>query len=132
MLNPTNLIPIPKKDNASKCSNCNTIALISLTSMVILKILQSRFQQYMNRELPDIQTGFRKGRETRDQTANICWIIEKAREFQEKKSTSVSLTMLKPLTVWILANYGKFLKRWEYQTTLPAPEKPVCRSRSNS
>ena len=68
-------------------------------------------------ELPDIQTGFRKVRETRDQTA-ICWSIEKGREFQKKKSTSASVTMLKPLTVWITANYGKFLKRWEYQTTL--------------
>ena len=85
----------------------------------MLKTLQARLQQYGNQELPDVQVGFRKGIGTRDQTANICWIIEKAREFQEKKSTSVSLTMLKPLTVWILANYGKFLKRWEYQTTLP-------------
>ena len=71
----------------------------------------------MNRELPDIQAGFRKGRGTRDQVANICWIIEKAREFQEKTSTSASLTMPKPLTVWIKTNCGKSFKRWEYQTT---------------
>ena len=77
-----------------------TIALTIWTFVgkVMLKILQARLQQYMNRELPDIQAGFRKGRGTRDQTANICWIIEKAREFQ-KKSTSALLTMPKPLTV---------------------------------
>ena len=86
----------------------------------MLKILQARLQQYMNRELPDVQAGFRKGRGTKNQVANIHWIIEKAREFQKKTSTSASLTMLKPLTVWITTNCGKFLKRWEYQTTLPA------------
>ena len=86
----------------------------------MLKILQSRLQQYMNQELPDIQARFRKGRETRDQIANIRWIIEKAREFQNNPFTSVSLTMLKPLTVWITINCRKFFKRWEYQTILPA------------
>ena len=100
-------------------SNYRTIVLLSHSSKVMLKILQARLQQYVNQELPDVQAGFRKGRGTRDQIANICWIIEKAREFQEKKSTSASLTMLKPLTVQITTNYGKFLKRWEYQTTLP-------------
>ena len=70
-------IPIPKKGNAKECSNCCTIALISHASKVMLKILQARLQQYMNRELPDIQGGFRKGRGTRDQTANIRWIMEK-------------------------------------------------------
>ena len=88
-------------------------------SKVMLKILQVRLQQYMNRELPDVQTGFRKGRGTRDQIANICWIIEKARELQKKASISALLTMLKPLTVWITMNCGKFLKKWKYQTTLP-------------
>ena len=73
----------------------------------MLKILQARLQQYMNHELPDIQAGFRKGRGTRDQTSNICWIMEKAREFQ-KTSISVLLTMPKPLTVWITINCGKF------------------------
>ena len=77
------LIPIPRKCNAKECSNYHTIALISQASKVILKILQARLQQYMNRELPDVQAGFRKGRGTRDQIANICWIIEKAREFQK-------------------------------------------------
>ena len=72
-------IPIPKKGNAKECSTYHTIALISHTSKVMLKILQARLQQYMNRELPDIQAGVRKGRRTRDQIANICWIIKKAR-----------------------------------------------------
>ena len=76
-------IPIPKKGNAKECSNYHTIALISHASKVILKILQARLQQYVNRELPDVQAGFRKGRETRDQIANMYWIIEKAREFQK-------------------------------------------------
>ena len=71
--------PNPQKDNAKDCSNYHTIALISHGSKVMLKILQVRLQQYMNHELPDVQAGFRKGRGTRDQIANICWIIEKAR-----------------------------------------------------
>ena len=83
----------------------------------MLKILQVRLQQYMNHELPDVQVGFRKGRGTRDQIANICWIIEKAKEFQKK---SASLTMLKPLTVCITTNCEKFFKTREYQTILPA------------
>ena len=76
-------IPIPKKGSVKKCSNYHTVALISHTSKVMIKILQARFQQYMNRELPDIQAAFRKGRGTRDQIANIHWIIEKAIEFQK-------------------------------------------------
>ena len=74
-------IPIPKKGNAKECSNYNTVALISHASKVMLKILQARLQQYVNRELPDVQAGFRKGRGSRDQIANIRWIMEKAREF---------------------------------------------------
>ena len=108
-------IPIPKKGCAKKCSHYCIIVLISYTSKVMLKVLQARLQQYVNSELPDIQAGFRKGRGTRDQIANICWIIEKARKFQKKTSTSASLTMLKPLTVWITTHCGKFLD----QTTLP-------------
>ena len=77
-------IPIPKKGNPKECSNYCTIALISHASKVMLKILQARLQQYMNQELPDVQAGFRKGRGARDQIANICWIIEKVREFQKK------------------------------------------------
>ena len=76
-------IPIPKKDNAKERSNKHTIALISHASKVMLKILQARLQQYMNHEVPDVQAGFRKGRGTRDQIANIRWIMEKAREFQK-------------------------------------------------
>ena len=76
-------IPVSKKGNPKDCSNYRTIVLISHTSKVMLKILQARLQQYMNRELPDVQAGFRKGRGTRDQIANICWIIEKARKFKK-------------------------------------------------
>ena len=75
-------IPVPKKGNAKECSNYCAIALISHASKAMLKILQARLQKYVNRELPDVQVGFRKGRGTRDQIANICWIMEKAREFQ--------------------------------------------------
>ena len=81
----------------------------------MLKILQVKVQQYVNRELPDVQAGFRKGRGTRDQIANIRWIIKKAREFQ-KNITSALLTMPKPLTVYITTNCGQFFKRWGYQT----------------
>ena len=76
-------IPIPKKGNAKECSNYRTIVLISHASKVMLKILQARFQEYVKRELPDVQAGFRKGRGTKDQIANIRWIVEKAREFQK-------------------------------------------------
>ena len=110
-------IPIPKKGNAKECSNYRTIAFISHASKVMLKILQARLQQYMNHELPDVQAGFREGRGTRDHIANICWIMEKAREFQ-KTSISALLIMPKPLTVWITINCGKFWKRRAYQTHL--------------
>ena len=99
-------IIIPKEGNAKECSNYHTIALISHASKVMLKILQARLHEYVHRKFPDVQAEFRNGRGTKDQTANICWITEKAREFQ-KNSTSVSLTMLKPLTVWITTNCGK-------------------------
>ena len=110
-------IPIPKKGNAKECSNYCSAAFISHDSTLMLKILQARLQQYVNRELPDVQAGFRKGRGTRDQIANTHWIIKKVGEFQKK---SALLTMPKPLTVWITTNCGTFLKRWEFQTTLPA------------
>ena len=112
-------IPIPKKGNAKECSNYYTIALISQSSKVMLKILQARLRQYMNCELPDVQAGFRKCRGTKDQIARIHWIIEKAREFQ-KMSTSALLMMPNPLIAWTTTNSGKFWKRWEYQTTWPA------------
>ena len=111
--------PIPKKDNAKECSNYHTIALISHTSKVMLKILKARFQQYVNHELPDVQVGFRKGRGTRDQMANICLIIKRVTELQKNIYFSF-IDMPKPLTVWITINCGKFWKRWEYQTTCPA------------
>ena len=95
-------IPIPKKGNAKT-------VIISHTSKVMLKILQARLQQYKNHELPDVEVGFRKGRGTRDQIASIHWIIEKAREFQKKTSTSALLTTPKPLTVWI-TKYWKILQ----------------------
>ena len=101
-----------------------TIKLCSFyDSEVMLKILQARFQQYVNQELPDVQAEFRKGRGAREQTVNVHWIIEKARKstsYSKKTSTFASLTMPKPLTVWIMSNCGKFFKRLEYQTTLPA------------
>ena len=99
-------IPIPKKGNAKECSNYHTIALISHATKAMLKILQARLQQYMNRELPDVQAGFRKGRGTRDQISNIHWIMEKERS--RKTSISALLTVPQPLTVWITINCGKF------------------------
>ena len=86
-LEKVSFIPIAKKGNAKECSNYRTIALISHASKVMLKILQARLQQSMNHEFSDVQAGFRKGRGTRDQIANICWIIEKAREFQKNINT---------------------------------------------
>ena len=124
-------IPIPKKGNARDCSNYHTIALISHGSKVMPQILQARLQQYMNHEFPDVHAGFRKSRGTRDQIANICWIIEKAREFQKN-------------IYFCFIEYAKALdcvdnKKLENSTrdgnTRPPdlpPEKSVCRSRSNS
>ena len=110
----------PGENSVGKeCSNYHTIALISHASKVMLKILQARLQQYMNCELLDVQAGFRKGKGTRDQIANICWIIKKQKS-SRKTSISALLTTAKPLTVWITINCGKFFKRWEYQTTRPA------------
>ena len=100
-------IPIPKNGNAKECSNYRTIVLISHTSNLRLKILQDRHQQHVNYELPDVQAGFRKGRGTRDQIANLCWIIEKTKS-SRKISISALLTTPKPLTLWIKINCGKF------------------------
>ena len=90
-------IPIPNRGIAKEWSNYYIIALISHASKVMLKILQARLQQYVNRKLPDVQTGFRKGRGTRDQIANIHWIIKKSKRIPEKTSSSASLTVSKPL-----------------------------------
>ena len=107
-----------KKGNVKVCSNYCTKVLISHPGKLMLKINQTRLQQYENRELPDMQAGFRKGRGTRDQIANIYWIIKK-QESSRKTSTSALLSMPIPLTMWNTANCGKFWKRWEYQTTWP-------------
>ena len=108
-------IPIQKKGNAKECSDYHTIALISHASKVMLKILQARLQQYVNHDLPGVQAGFRKGRGTRDQIANIRWIMEKSREFQ--KNIYFCFLDYAKAFVWITINCGKFFKRWEYQTT---------------
>ena len=111
------MIPIPKKGNAKECSNYRTIALISHTSKVMLNILQARLQQLVSQELPDIQAGFRKGRGTKDQIANMHWIIEKARESQKN-------------IYFCFTDYAKVFDCVAHNKLLP--EKPVCRSRNNS
>ena len=110
-------IPVPKKHSTKECANYQTVSLISYASTVMLKILHARLQHYANQELPDVQTGFRKGRGIRDQMANNHWTIEKAKDFQ-KKIYLCFTDYAKALTVWIIINYGKLLKRWEYQTIL--------------
>src|SRR5574340_1037229 len=109
-------IPIPKKGNAKGCSNYRTSALISHASKVMLKILQARLQQYVNRELPDFKLLLEKAEEPEIKlpTSTGSW---KKQESSRKTSISALLTMPKPLTVWITINCGKFFKRWEYQTT---------------
>ena len=124
-------LPMPKKGNAKECSNYNTIALISHASKVMLKIPQDRLQQYVNRELPDVQAGFRKGRGTRDQIANICWIIEKAREFQK----NIYFCFIDYSKVFDCVDHSKLWKILSVGNPRPPyllPEKSVCRSRSNS
>ena len=124
-------IPIPKKGNAKECSNYRTIALISHSSKVMLKILQARLQKYMNRELPDVQAGFRKGRGTRDQIANNLWIIKKAREFQK----NIYFCFIDYVKALDCVGHNK-LKNSERDGNTRQPdlplEKPVCRSGSNS
>ena len=122
-------ITIPKKGNAKQCSTYHTIALILHTSKVMLKILQVRLQQYMNHELPDVRAGFRKGKGTRDQTANICWIIEK--ESSRKASITALLTMPKPLTGSQQTVVNSSRDGHTRSPDLPL-EKPLCRSGSNS
>ena len=112
-------IPIPKKGNAKECSNYLTTVLISHTIKVKLKTLQARLQQYVNHELPDVQTGFRKGKGTKIKLPTSAGSSKK-QESSRKTSTSALLTTPKPLTLWITKNCRKFLKRWEYQTTWPA------------
>ena len=124
------IIPIPKKGNAKECSNPWTIALISHTSKVMLKILQARLQQYVNQELPGVQAGFRKGRGTRDQNSNIRW-IEKAREFQR----NIYFCYIDYAKVFDCVDHSKLWKILSVGNPRPPyllPEKSVCRSRSNS
>ena len=120
-------IPIPKKGNAKECSNYHTIALISHASKVMLKIFQARLQQYVNRELPD---GFRKGRGTRDQIANIHWIIKKAREFQK----NIYFCFIDYAKAFDYVNHNKLENSGRDGNTRPPDlplEKPICRSGSN-
>ena len=118
-------IPIPKKGNARECSNYHTIALISHASKVMIKILQASLQQYVNHELPDVQAGFRKGRGTRDQIANICWIIKK-QESSRKTSISSLLTLPKPLTLTL--DHNKLWKILRDGNTRPSdvPLEKTC------
>ena len=109
-------IPIPKKGNTKECSNYHTIARISHTSKVMLKILQARLQQYMNRELPMFKLVLEKAEEPGIKLPTSVG-SSKSQESSRKTSTSALLTMLKPVAVCITTNYGKFFKRWEYQTT---------------
>ena len=121
----------PKKGNVKECSNCHTIALVSHASKVMLKILQARLQQYMNCELPDVQAGFRKSRGTRDQTANINWIIKKAREFQK----NIYFSFIKYAKAFDFVDHNKLENSERGGNTRPPdlpPEKSVCKSRSNS
>ena len=124
-------IPVPKKGNAKECSNYCTIALISHATKAMLKILQARLQQYVNRELPDVQAGFRIGSETRDQIDNICGIIKKAREFQK----NIYFFSIDYAKAFDCVNYNKLVNSERDGNTrsldLP-PEKCVCRSGKNS
>ena len=124
-------IPIPKKRNAKECSNYHTIALISHASKVMLKIVQARLQQYMNQELPNIQAGFRKCRGTRDQIANIHWIIEKAGEFQK----NVYFCLNDYTKAFDCVDHNKLENSSRDENNRRSyllPEKSICRSRSNS
>ena len=123
-------IPILKKGNAKECSNYHTIALISHASEVMLKILQARLQKYMNQELPDVQAEFRKGRGTRDQIANIRWIIEKAMEFQ-KNIYFCFIDYAKDFDCVDHNRLENFLRDGNTRPPDLPPEKSVCRSRSN-
>ena len=124
-------IPISKKGNDKECSKYYTIALISHSSKVMLKILQARLQQYVNHELPEVQAGFRKGRRTRDQTANIHWIIKKAREFQK----NIYFFFIDYAKAFDYVGHNKLWKILTDGNTTPPDlphEKSVWRSRSNS
>ena len=121
----------PKKGNAKECSNYTSVALISHASKVMLKILQARLQQYVTCELPNVQAGFRKGRGTRDQIANIRWIIKKAREFQK----NIYFCFIDCQSLWLCGSPQTVENSSRGGNTRPPylpPEKSVCRSRSNN
>ena len=124
-------IPIPKKGYAKECSNYYRIALISHTSKVMVKILQARLQQYVNRELSGVQAGFRKGRGTRDQIASICWIIKRARQFQ-KNFNFCFIDDAKAFDCVDLSKLWKILRDGDTRPPYLSPEKSVCRPRSNN
>ena len=124
-------IPIPKKGNAKECSVYHTIVLISHASKVMLKILQARLQEYVNCELPDVQAGFRKGRGSRDQIPTSVGSSKK-QESSRKTSASALLSTPKPLTVWITQTVENSSRDGNSRLPYLPPEKPVCRSRSNS
>ena len=131
----SDFIPIPRKGNSKECSNYHTTSVISHASKVMLKILQARLKQYMNRELPDVQAGFRKGRGTRDQIANICWIIKKAREFQK----NIYFCFIDYAKAFDCVDHNKL---WKILQEMGIPDhltcllinlcRKVCRSGSNS
>ena len=124
-------IPVPKKGNAKECSNYCTVALISHVSKVMLKIIQARLQQYLNHKLPDVQAGFRKGRGTKDQIANICWIIKKAREFQK----NIYFCFIDYAKAFDCVDHNKQENSSRDGHIRPPDlpfEKPICRSGSNS
>ena len=124
-------IPIPKKVNAKECSNYRTIALISQASTIMLKILHARLQQYVKHKIPDVQAGFRKGRRTRDQIANICWIIKKARELQK----NMYFCFIDYVKAFDCVYHHKLANSERDGDTRPSDlplEKSVCRSGSNS
>ena len=124
-------IPIPKKGNAKECSNYHTFTLILHACTVMLKILQATLQQYVNHELPDVQAGFRTGRESKDQVWNIHWIIEKAREYQ-KNIYFCFIHYAKVFDCVSQQTVENSSRNWKYQTPDLPPEKSVCRSRSHS
>ena len=124
-------IPIPKKGNAKECSNYHTIVLLSQGSKIMLKILQARLHQYVNQEFPDAKNGCWKGRGTREQVANIHWIMKKAREFQK----NIHFCFINYAKAFDCVDDNKLWKIYRYRNTRPTylpPEKSVCRSKSNS
>ena len=116
-------IPIAKKGNPKECSNNRTITFISHANKLMLKVLQARLQQYVNHELPDVQAGFRKGRGARDQIASICWIIEKAREFQKKKKKNIYFCFIDYAKAFDCVDHNKL---WKILKEMGIPDHLTC------